>query len=212
ISLRGFDTSATLVLIDGRRIAPYGIGAGNNGTQSFVDLNSIPPAAIDSIEILKDGASTTYGADAVAGVVNIKLRHNYQNGAEAMVQYGNTEHEDSGESIASAVFGVGNDTTNITGTLNYYRRNSIFQHDRAYSAIPPFLSGNTSPYNLGLSSNVAAAAGRQNLNPWGTLIASPPDLTNGLAPASAYLYSTNRVRGAGGIRPGFKFNLTASSF
>ena len=62
ISLRGFDTSATLVLIDGRRVAPYGMGAGNNGTQSFVDLDSIPRAAIDSIEILKDGASTTYGA------------------------------------------------------------------------------------------------------------------------------------------------------
>jgi iron complex outermembrane receptor protein len=213
IALRGFDARATLILIDGRRVAPYPTG-NNPGLVNvmFVDLNSIPAAAIDSIEILKDGASTTYGADAVAGVVNIKLRHDYQNGAEAMVQYGNTEHEDSGESIASAVFGVGNDTTNITGTLNYYRRNSIFQHDRAYSAVPPFLSGNTSPFNLGLSSNVAAAAGGQNLNPGGTLFASPPDLTNGSAPASAYLYSPDRVRGSGGIRPGFNFNMTASSF
>ena len=50
--------------------------------QIFMDLNSIPKAAIESIEILKDGASTTYGADAVAGVINIKLRHNYR-GAEA---------------------------------------------------------------------------------------------------------------------------------
>src|SRR5438445_7770690 len=115
ISLRGFDARATLTLIDGRRVAPYPTG-NNPGLVNvmFVDLNSIPAAAIDSIEILKDGASTTYCADAVAGVVNIKLRHDYQTGAEATIPYGNTEHEDSGESIASAVIGVGNDTTNIT--------------------------------------------------------------------------------------------------
>jgi iron complex outermembrane receptor protein len=71
ISLRGFDPSDTLTLIDGLRVAPYPVGAGNNSTQTFVDLNSIPQAAIESIEILKDGASSTYGADAVAGVVNI---------------------------------------------------------------------------------------------------------------------------------------------
>src|SRR4029077_16192275 len=153
IALRGFDARATLILMDGRRVAFYPTG-NTPGLVNvmFVDLNSIPQAAIDSIEILKDGASTTYGADAVAGVVNIKLRHDYQNGAEAAVQYGNTEHEDSGESIASAVFGVGNDTTNITGTLNYYHRNDIFQRDRAYSAVPPFLSSNNSPYNLQVSS------------------------------------------------------------
>src|SRR6476659_10149455 len=214
IALRGFDARATLILIDGRRVAPYPTG-NNPGLVNvmFVDLNSIPEAAIESIEILKDGASTTYGADAVAGVVNIKLRHDYQNGAEATVQYGNTEHEDSGESIASAIFGVGNDTTNITGVLNYYRRNSIFQRDRAYSAVPPFLSSNNSPYNLSLSSDVAAAAGGPNLAPGSTVFASPPDLTNGLAPASTYLYDANgRVRAAGGLRPGFNFNATASSF
>src|SRR5438309_11091784 len=214
IALRGFDARATLILIDGRRVAPYPTG-NNPGLVNvmFVDLNSIPAAAIDSIEILKDGASTTYGADAVAGVVNIKLRHDYQNGAEAMVQYGNTEHEDSGEFIAQAIFGVGNDTTNITGVLNYYHRNSIFQRDRAYSAVPSFLSSNNSPYNLTLSSDVAAAAGGPNLNPGGTVFASAPDLTNGLAPASTYLYDANgRVRALGGLRPGFNFNLFASSF
>jgi iron complex outermembrane receptor protein len=213
IALRGFDARATLILIDGRRVAPYPTG-NNPGLVNvmFVDLNSIPAAAIESIEILKDGASTTYGADAVAGVVNIKLRHDYQNGAEASVQYGNTEHEDSSEFIAQAIFGVGNDTTNITGVLNYYHRNDIFQRDRAYSIVPPFLSSNNSPYNLSLSSDVAAAAGGQNLNPGGTEFASPPDLTNGLAPASTYLYGTSRVRALGGQRPGFDFNLFASSF
>src|SRR6266446_7694045 len=67
ISLRGFDPSASLVLIDGRRVAPFPFGALSGG--AFVDLTSLPIAAVQSIEILKDGASTTYGADAVAGVV-----------------------------------------------------------------------------------------------------------------------------------------------
>src|SRR4029450_7174654 len=99
-----FAPRAPLILLDGRRVAPYPTG-NNPGLVNvmFVDLNSIPKAAIDSIEILKDGASTTYGADAVAGVVNIKLRHDYQNGAEVSIQYGNTEHQDSSEFIASAI-------------------------------------------------------------------------------------------------------------
>src|SRR5947207_2886134 len=213
IALRGFGARATLILIDGRRVAPYPTG-NNPGLVNvmFVDLNSIPFAAIESIEILKDGASTTYGADAVAGVVNIKLRHDYANGAEASVQYGNTLDKDSGEFLASAIFGVGNDTTNVTGVLNYYHRNSIFQHDRGFSLDPPFRSSNASPYNLELSGDVAAAAGGANLNPGGTEFGSAPDFTNGLAPASAYLYDTKRVRQLGGIRPGFNFNLTALSY
>jgi iron complex outermembrane recepter protein len=193
ISLRGFDARATLILIDGRRVAPYPFG-NNPGLVNvmFVDLNSIPQPAIESIEILKDGASTTYGADAVAGVVNIKLRHDYVNGAEASIQYGNTLDRDSGELLASAVFGVGNDTTNVTGVLNYYHRNSIFNHDRGFSKRPPFLSSNASPYNLELSSAVAAAAGGLNLNPGGTEFAAAPDFTNGLAPATDYKYGLSR--------------------
>jgi len=210
VALRGFDARATLILIDGRRVAPYPMG-NNPGIPFnvvFVDLNSIPQAAIESIEILKDGASTTYGADAVAGVVNIKMRHNYD-GAESTVQYGNTLDKDSSEFIASAVFGVGagNGDTNITGVLNYYHRNSIANRDRGFSANPPFLSSNASPYNLQLSSDVAGAAGGMNLNPGGTEFSSAPDFTNGSAPASRYLYDANhRVRSAGGLRPGFNFN------
>src|SRR6266513_1094644 len=212
VALHAFDARATLILIDGRRVAPYPTG-NNPGLVNvmFVDLNSIPQAAIESIEILKDGASTTYGADAVAGVVNLKMRHRYD-GAEARVEYGNTLDKDSGLFDTSAVFGVGKGDTNITGVLNYYHRNSIFQRDRGFSLTPPFLSSNNSPYNLQLSSNVAGAAGGQNLNPGGTEFASAPDFTNGLAPANRYLYdATTRVRAAGGLRPGFNFNLFASS-
>src|SRR5262245_42501853 len=214
IALRGFDSRATLILVDGRRVAPYPMG--NNGGVGvglmFVDLNSIPQSAIESIEILKDGASTTYGADAVAGVVNIKLRHNYH-GAEASVEYGNTLDKDSGLFTASLVFGVGDENTNVTGTMNYYHRNSIANRDRGFSAKPAFLSSNTSPYNLQLSSDIAAAAGGLNLNPGGTEFATAPDFTRGLAPASAYIYDADtRVRSGGGLLPGFDFNQFSLSF
>jgi iron complex outermembrane receptor protein len=213
VALHGFDARATLILLDGRRVAPYPTG-NNPGLVNvmFVDLNSIPQAAIESIEILKDSASTTYGADAVAGVVNLKMRHNYD-GAEARVEYGNTLDKDSGLFDTYGIFGVGKGDTNITGVLNYYHRNSIANRDRGFSAFPPFLSSNNSPYNLQLSSDVAGAAGGQNLNPGGTEFASAPDFTNGLSPANRYLYdANNRVRAAGGLRPGFNFNQFSLSF
>lgn len=190
ISLRGFDPSDTLTLIDGRRVAPYPIGA--NGTSTFVDLNSIPRAAIASIEILKDGASATYGADAVAGVVNIKLRHDYR-GAEVNLDYGNTLDKDSSEFSASLLFGAGDTNTNITGVLNFYHRNSIFNRDRAYSSFAPFLSTNASPLNLELSrAAVIAAGGNPPADLGDNFFGHAPFFTNGNAPASDYVYTPGR--------------------
>src|SRR6201982_2347585 len=94
ISLRGFDPGASLVLWDGRRLATFP-GSDNSGG-GFVELTSVPIAAVQSIEILKDGASTTYGADAVAGVVNLKLYKDYR-GAQGTLYYGNTLDKDAGE-------------------------------------------------------------------------------------------------------------------
>ncbi|MDQ6765808.1 MAG: TonB-dependent receptor, partial [Verrucomicrobiota bacterium] len=209
IALRGFDARATLILLDGRRVAPYPT---SNAGIVFIDLNSIPEASIETIEILKDGASTTYGADAVAGVVNIKRFHEY-NGAQAKIEYGNTTDKDSGEFNTSLLFGVGNGTTNVSGTINYYHRNSIFNRDRDYSAVPPFLSSNASPYNLQLSKLAVAEAGGTVLpGPAANQFAGAPDLTNGSAPASSYLYFIRRVRSGSGILPGFNFNQFSLSF
>jgi outer membrane receptor protein involved in Fe transport len=211
ISLRGLGPEATLVLIDGRRVAPYPVGAG--GTLSFVDLRSIPEAAIESIEILKDGASTTYGADAVAGVVNIKLRHDYK-GAEATVEYGNTLDKDAGVFRADVVFGAGDENTNVTGVINYYHHNSIFNRDRGFSLKPPFVSSNSTPENLQLSRDVVIAAGVDPavLPDVPVIFGTPPTGTNGLAPASSYIYAPFRPRGPFSILPGFDFNLFSSSY
>src|SRR2546423_3745038 len=209
IALRGFDARATLILLDGRRVAPYPTG---NRRVVFIDLNTIPESSIQSIEILKDGASTTYGADAVAGVVNIKRWRDYR-GAEAKFEYGNTTDRDSGSINTALTFGVGDGTTNVSGTINYYHRNSIFNHDRSYSAVPPFLSSNASPYNLQLNKlAVAEAGGRVVPGAAANEFAGAPTGTNGLAPASAYLYDVRRIRAFGGILPGFNFNEFSLSF
>ena len=192
ISLRGLGPQETLVLINGRRVAPYPIG--NGGTSSFFDLRSIPESAIESIEVLKDGASTTYGADAVAGVVNVKLRRDYK-GAQAQIGYGNTTNKDSGEIRANVLFGVGDGNTNISGVMNYYKRNSIFNRDRSYSAVPPFLSTNSTPENLQLSFESIVAAGGDpgpDFGPGDVLFAHAPFGSNGFSPASAYTYSAAR--------------------
>ncbi len=180
ISLRGFDPGATLVLIDSRRVAPYP-GTAPSGA-AFFDLNTIPIAAVQGIEIQKDGASTTYGADAVAGVVNLKLYKDYR-GAQVTLYYGNTLDKDAGEYTGDILFGTGDDKTSITGDIFFYHRNSMLNRDRGNSNRGPFLSSNSSPYNLQLSSDVAAAAGGTNLSPGGFEFASPPNFTNGLAPA-----------------------------
>ena len=130
------------MLVNGRRMPFYPIGTG--GTTAFVDLNSIPLSAIESIEVLKDGASAVYGADAVAGVVNIIFRKGYD-GAEFSVNYGNTTNKDSSEFNANVMYGVTTDKSSIMVGANYYNREPIFNRDRSYSAVPPFLSSNSSP-------------------------------------------------------------------
>ncbi len=91
VSLRGLGTSRTLVLIDGRRLMPGGIGGG-----AAADLNFIPSALISSVEILTGGASSTYGADAVAGVVNFKMNRTFE-GVRLDGQYSLYSHDNSNE-------------------------------------------------------------------------------------------------------------------
>jgi iron complex outermembrane receptor protein len=221
ISLRGFDPGASLVLIDGRRVAPFP-GSANSGA-GFVDLTTVPIAAVQSIEILKDGASTTYGADAVAGVVNLKLYKDYR-GAQVTGQFGNTLDKDAAEWFGDVLFGVGDDKTSVTGDMFFYHHDSMFAKDRGNTARPPFLSSNTSPWNLQVTTGAAAAAGAP-IPPipttTGNIFLTPPDFTNGLAPASSFVLGPESVsstgtvsvaRPRGSILPGFNFNAFQTSF
>src|ERR1044072_6149402 len=101
ISLRGLGADATLVLVNGRRVAISSFA--ENVTTNFVDINSIPVAAIECVEVLKDGSSAVYGSDAVAGVVNIILRKDYE-GIETAFSYGSADGYD--ETNVSAIWGM----------------------------------------------------------------------------------------------------------
>ena len=208
ISLRGLGAEATLVLINGRRVASYPVG--NGGTTAFVDLNSIPLAAVDTIEVLKDGASAIYGADAVAGVVNIKLKRGID-GTTATITYGNTTNKDSGEFNASIITGAQTDKASAMVGFNYSKKNAIFNSDRKYSEIPPFLSSNSSPLNLQITRAVALAAGVPATSlPAGTaaaIFAASPSATsnNGATPATGFAYT-------GGRSSAFNFNEFSMSY
>src|SRR6266700_3838313 len=210
LSLRGLDPGATLVMIDRRRVAVFP-GSANSG-YGFVDLTTIPITAVQSIDILKDGASTTYGADAVAGVVNFNLYKDYR-GAQVTIQYGNTLDKDAAEYKGDILFGVGTDTTSITGDIFYYKHHDMFNKDRGNSAIPPFLSSNAVPWNLQLQTAAIIEAGGTPFDPTLTKqFGTPPDNANGLVPASNYIYFFKRPRAAFSILPGFNFNAFSSSY
>ena len=139
-ALRGLDPGATLILLDGRRVTRV-LGG------TFVDLNTIPLAAVESIEILKSGASAVYGADAVAGVINLHLWKDFR-GAQVSTYYGNIIPTDAGLFKTDVLFGVGDDKMSITGDIFYYHHNDTFNGDYANSRFPPFLSSNSSPWNF----------------------------------------------------------------
>lgn len=132
INLRGLGNNNVLMLVNGRRTAPYG-ASGFNGFQSMFDLNSLPVSAIEAIEVLKDGGSAIYGSDAVSGVVNVKLRKDYS-GANVTVSIGNTVDTDSFERSAYLLFGTSSARTRVMAAVDWYQREAIFARDMEFSS------------------------------------------------------------------------------
>ena len=127
LSLRGLGAARTLVLVDGRRVAtsPSLQGAG-------VDLNTIPLAAIERIEVLSDGASAVYGSDAIGGVINVVLRKDF-NGVEITAGLGTPENAGGDEQDASIVAGVSSGDARMLFGAAYTLKKPIFLRDRDYS-------------------------------------------------------------------------------
>jgi len=136
-NLRGLLPKETLVLIDGKRAAIIGSGLGGV-TPGFagVDINLIPFPMIDHIDILKDGASAIYGSDAVAGVINIFLKHKFR-GLEIGGSIGNTNlgsSNDAHELETWMIAGTGDDKTDIMIIADAYDRAAIYSRDRNISS------------------------------------------------------------------------------
>ena len=132
VSLRGLGPGATLVLLNGRRLAAYGFVEDDG---AFVDLNSLPLAAVERVEILRDGASAIYGADAIGGVVNIVLRRDFA-GAEATARVGQSTRGDARRVYASASLGAGDldaDRYNAFVTIDAQRQDAVPMVARSFS-------------------------------------------------------------------------------
>jgi iron complex outermembrane receptor protein len=122
VSLRGLGVSSTLVLIDGLRSTNFPLN--DDGHNSYVDLNSIPFSIVDRVEVLKDGASSSYGADAIGGVVNVILKKHIT-GLAGQVEGGITERGDNSRYRANLTYGIGDYDSQ---GFNLYV-NGEYQHD-----------------------------------------------------------------------------------
>src|SRR5437879_5866802 len=135
LNLRGILPKETLVSIDGKRLAAGSLGGA--GTSGGVDANLIPFIMVDHIDILKDGASAVYGADAVTGVINFFLVHKFR-GLEIGGTYGNTNlgaSNEMGEWEAWLKAGTGDDKTDIVVIADFWERTGgIFSRDRDISS------------------------------------------------------------------------------
>ena len=128
VSLRGLGATRTLVLINGRRVSP----AGTRGAVGSADLNVLPSAMVDRVEILKDGASSIYGSDAVAGVINVITKTKAQ-GLTLEGQYNRPFHVGGEATRASVVGGMTGDRWNLSGSVEYYKRGDLSLGDRAWA-------------------------------------------------------------------------------
>ncbi|SDZ86865.1 TonB-dependent receptor plug domain-containing protein [Microbulbifer marinus] len=131
VSLRGLGASATLVLVNGRRVS---VSSFAKGQESFVDVNAIPLSAIERVEVLPSGAAATYGADAVAGVVNFVLREDFE-GSEISLSHGNsTAATDEGKYNLNWVWGHKGERSHTMLVADFFTRNALYDRDRDISA------------------------------------------------------------------------------
>ena len=130
INLRGLGNVSTLVLLDGQRLAPSGL----NG--SYVDISMIPLSAIERVEVLTDGASAIYGSDAIGGVVNFKLRKDYD-GAETRLRYGLATEGGLEEVLIGQTFGKVWEQGQGLISYEYSRRASLDAKDRNFTKNAP---------------------------------------------------------------------------
>lgn len=162
VNLRGLGADATLVLINGRRMA----GAGLLG--DFADVSSIPLAAVERVEVLLDGASALYGSDAVGGVVNVVMRQRFD-GSETRARIGGSTHGDLAQRQLAQTFGKSWSTGSLLVSAEYQRRNRLPGTARAFT-------GNADLRPLGGTDH------RQYYGPPGTILA--PNPTTGVLTAA----------------------------
>ncbi|MGF6724840.1 iron complex outermembrane receptor protein [Paraburkholderia sp. GAS41] len=187
IALRGLSEKYTLVLIDGQRVAPYALNT--NFTDSFVDLNSLPLNMIDRIEIVKTGAVSQYGSDAIAGVVNIITKHDFQ-GLQLDGSLGGAQHGGAGTDKFNILGGFGNLTSdgyNFTAAASYQHTAGIDLAERDTTSSQIFGIGNNQATSFWQTPNGPVAVGNCA---GGKTISTANSLTAAFQPGTACAYNT----------------------
>ena len=175
INLRGIGNEATLLLVNGRRIAPSGV------IKALYDPNQIPVAAIERMELVVDGASAVYGSDAVAGVVNLITRKDFS-GAETMARHGGGDGID--QNIFSQTFGRTWDGGSLFFAYEHNERSALSGADRDYATQDRRARGGSDARsNLAAPGNIVIGTGRYPL---------PPGSGVGIPPASLVVGPANR--------------------
>ncbi|MBB5713325.1 TonB-dependent receptor domain-containing protein [Sphingomonas aerophila] len=181
VSLRGLSSSSTLVLFDGLRAAYYPLA--DDATRNFVDLNTIPDDIVDRIEVLRDGASSSYGADAIAGVVNIITKRSF-NGISGRAEAGIAERGINANQRLTLTAGTGDlDEKGYNAYVSgfYYRSEGVNNRDLPY----PFNSSNQTgiggPDNRVLPSNFGTTTAGPNF-----YVAPANAAVSAIAPGARY--------------------------
>lgn len=164
-SLRGLGAERTLVMVNGRRVVASGLGANNS-----VDLNNIPVAMIERVEVLKDGASAVYGSDAISGVVNVITRKDFE-GVELNVFNGQTSESDGEQRNVDLTFGSSSDKGNFVVSANWSKQGEIWAGDRDYSKEEIWYHPYWNP--------TGQATGGSSAPPWGNYNTADGRVTHG---------------------------------
>ncbi|MEG3180800.1 TonB-dependent receptor plug domain-containing protein [Sphingomonas sp. LT1P40] len=215
LSLRGLGATRTLVLLNGRRVSP----AGSRGQVGSADLNVLPSAALDRVEILNTGASSIYGSDAIAGVVNLVTRTN----VDGIILEGQVNVPEVGAGVAhrlAAVFGTSGDRWNFMGSVEYYNRGRLTIGDVDFTQCQQSLRRTNATAPLGSADFIDPRTGQSKCYPTGVTGESgvtvntigTPDISSllvdrALGVPAAYAGVCNRYRPdatAGGAVPGYE--------
>ena len=197
VSLRGLTSADTLILINGHRTSNYPLA--DDGERTFTDLNTLPLDAIDQVQILKDGASAIYGADAIAGVVNIITKSNFQ-GIQGYAEGGTSQHGGGTMYHASATLGIGDMATDH---YNFYV-NAEYEHNdpiRVDQRPFPFNTNNLS--SIGGVNNIGGQPGNFSGSIYGSVAPAMVTVAPGTTTLSpSYIQNSSTTGVTQVLRPG----------
>ena len=182
ISLRGIPSSNTLILLNGRRLAPHPISQSEAGTPTLsVNVNQLPNRGIDHIDVLRDGASSVYGTDAVAGVVNYQMQRRFR-GTEIALRYGETKYHDGDEFRATVTHGLdfAQGKGHLVVVADFYNRQAMYSRNRPFGNNPDNSGRAPAPWNVSTDTtfNLLSTSSSYGSFLLGTVTATDPTFGN----------------------------------